>query len=166
MRECWSWGSCLESPRGQMRQHHSKQEASPIPFMAKIITGKKKRKKKTKKKKKRNLSLKWEISQHRSFGCKYLREKPGLITSKLPRSGPDPVPKWIVIHSPVLIYFYKDKACVCFYFLVKDSWPQRSKQRMPSYSLPRPTRSHLKLQMQGARSVPDAQKEGCSSLFG
>lgn len=48
----------MENPRGQMRQHHSKQEASPIPFMAKIITGKKKRKKKTKKKKKRNLSLK------------------------------------------------------------------------------------------------------------
>lgn len=41
----------MENPRGQMRQHHSKQEASPIPFMAKIITGKKKRKKKNKEKK-------------------------------------------------------------------------------------------------------------------
>lgn len=103
----WSCDSCLESPKGQMRQHPSKQEASPIPFMAKIISGGEKKKNKI------NSALKPEISQHRSFGCKHSRERPCLITSKLPHSGPDPVPKWIVRHSPVFI-FTKIK-CVYIY---------------------------------------------------
>lgn len=82
-----------------MRQHPSKQEASPVPFMAKIMTGRGK-----KEKNKINSALKPEISQHRSFGCEHSRERPCLITSKLPHSGPDPVPKQIVRHSPVFIF--------------------------------------------------------------
>lgn len=88
--ESWSSNSCLWSLKGQMRRHLSKQEASPVPFMAKIMAGEFKKK---------------------SFGDQPVQElwlqalkEETRSNNNLPHPGPDPLPKWIVRHSPVFIF--------------------------------------------------------------
>lgn len=123
--------SCLESPEGQIRQHPSKQEASPVPFMAKTATGREKGKKKPQK----PSAMKPEISQHRSSGCKHSRERPRLITRELPHSGPDPVPKWTVGCSPVFIFLKIKCAWTCIVWS-KEVDHKEANKNSPSCSLP------------------------------
>lgn len=160
--ERWSCDSCLEIPKGQMRQRPLKQEESPVPFMAKIMT--------RREKSKINSALKPEISQHRSFGCKHSRERPCLITSKLPQSGPDPVPKWIVRQSLVFIFTKIRRAFIYIAWPKKVDHKQANKKRLSIFSgsggAIHTTSSHLKLQIQSARSLSDAHKGGCSGLSG
>lgn len=162
--ERWSCGSCLEIPKGQMRQRPLKQEESPVPFTAKIMTRREKNK--------TNSALKPEISQHRSFGCEHSRERPCLITSKLPQPGPEPVPKWIVRQS--LLFIFTKVRHVFIYI----AWPKKVDHKQAnktclsifpasgSGGATHTMSSHLKLQILSARSLFDAHKGGCSGLSG
>lgn len=146
--------SCLESPKGQTRQHPSEQEASPVPFMAKTTTGREKEKKKTQP----PSAMTPEISQHRSSGCKHSRDRPCLTTSELPHSGPDPVPKWIVRRSPVFMFLKIKRVCISI------AWSKKTDHKQANQEMP----SHPCLWLRGCRShhklSPETAHTGCQLI--
>lgn len=107
--------SCLESPKGQIRQHPSEQEASPVPFMAKTTTGREKEKK------------------HPTPLCHDARNQPAQELRLQALKG-ETMPNnkraatfWTRSSSQVdcktqpCIYVFEDQACVYFYCLVKEN---------------------------------------------
>lgn len=95
-----------------MRQHLSKQEASPIPFTAKIMTERRKKK----------------------FGDQPVQElwllalkEETMSNNKLPHPGPNPLPKGIVRHSPVFIFAKLNHRCIYIAWTkkVEQKWTKK-----------------------------------------